>query len=90
MKIVLDTRVCNCWDAACSAHFSSHFLGVEKTPIDCVVDMVEDDSTTEITFHILDRDGTEKTLVVGQENYADAYDSWRDAWEKQQASSKTT
>jgi hypothetical protein len=86
MKIILDTRICKCWDAACSAHFSSHFLGEEVTPIDCVVDMIEDDNR-EITFQIKDRDGTEKTLVVGKDNYADAYDSWREAWEKQQAAS---
>jgi hypothetical protein len=88
MKIVLDTRICNCWDAACSAHFSSHFLGEEITPIDCVVEMIEDDSS-DITFEILDRDGTHKTLVVGKENYADSlHDSWREAWEKQQAEAK--
>ena len=87
INIILDTRICKCWDAACSAHFSSLFLGEEVTPIDCVVDMIEDDNR-EITFHIKDRDGTEKTLVVGDENYADAYDSWREAWEKQQAASK--
>jgi hypothetical protein len=87
MKIVLDTRICKCWDAACTAHFSSHFLGDEFTPIDCVVEMIEDDSS-EITFHITDRDGTQKTLVVGDDNYADAYDSWREAWEKQQAAAK--
>jgi hypothetical protein len=85
MKIVLDLRVCKCWDAACAAHFSSHFLVDEKTPVDCVVEMIEDDDP-QVTFQITDRDGTEKKLVVGQENYADAFDSWREAWEKQQAS----
>jgi hypothetical protein len=85
MKIVLDLRVCNCWDAACAAHFSSHFLVDEKTPVDCVVDMIED-GDPQVTFQITDRDGAKKTLVVGQENYTEAYDSWRDAWQKQQAS----
>ena len=84
MKIVLDRRSCNCWDAACESHFGWHFLREEITPVDCTVAMT-DDGSSELTFLIKDRDGTDKTLVVGKENQAEAYDSWQQAWEKQQA-----
>lgn len=84
MKILLDQRSCNCWDAACEAHFGWHFLGEEVTPVDCTL-AVTDDGKKEITFLIKDRDGSDKVLVVDESNWAEAYDSWRLAWEKQQA-----
>jgi hypothetical protein len=86
MKIVLDCRVCNCWDAACDTHFGWHFLREEITPVDCVVDMVED-GNEELTFLIKDRDGSDKTLVIDEKNRAEAYDSWRHAWERQHQAS---
>jgi hypothetical protein len=82
MKIVLDQRSCNCWDAACEAHFGWHFLGEEITPVDCVIETVDDD-LPELTFYIKDRDGSDKTLVIDDTNRGDAYNSWRQAWEKQ-------
>ena len=84
MKITLDARSCNCWDPACETHFGWHFLREAITPIDCVVEMV-DHGCEELTFFIKDRDGTDKELIVNAENRAEAYDSWRIAWEKQQA-----
>jgi hypothetical protein len=86
MKIILDCRVCKCWDAACDTHFGWHFLRDEITPVDCVVDMVED-GNEELTFYIQDRDGSEKILLIDEDNKADAYDSWRQAWERQQHAS---
>lgn len=83
MKIVLDRRSCNCWDAACETHFGWHFLRSEVTPVDCTVDVI-DDKRPETTFLIKDRDGQDKELVVNDENRAEAYDSWQLAWEKQQ------
>ncbi len=83
MKIILDRRSCNCWDAACETHFGWHFLRSEITPVDCTVDMI-DDHNPNITFFIKDRDGQDKELVVNDENRAEAYDSWQLAWEKQQ------
>ncbi len=83
MKIVLDQRSCKCWDQACEAHFGWHFLRDEITPVDCTVEVI-DDSHPERTFIIKDRDGTDKVLVVSRENWAEAYDSWRQAWERQQ------
>lgn len=83
MKIVLDRRNCNCHDPACEAHFGWHFLRDEVSPVDCTVEMT-DDGKKEITFYIKDRDGTDKTLVVSEDNRDTAYDSWLEAWEEQQ------
>jgi hypothetical protein len=83
MKIVLDQRSCNCWDAACEAHFGWHFLREEITPVDCTIEIV-DDGFVERTFYVKDRDRTDKVLVVSDENWAEAHDSWRLAWEQQQ------
>lgn len=83
MKIVLDRRSCNCWDAPCETHFGWHFLGAEITPIDCTVEISED-GKLERTFVILDRDGVERILVVDEVNRDAAMDSWRTAWENQQ------
>jgi hypothetical protein len=85
MKIVLDSRSCNCWDPACETHFGWHFLREEITPVDCTVEMV-DDGREELTFFIKDRDGSDKVLVVDESNRAAAYDSWRQAWEQQNPS----
>ena len=87
MKIVLDRRSCNCYEPACESHFGWHFLREEISPIDCVIEM-SDDGQEPLTFLILDRDGVDKTLVVDRSNHAEAYDSWLQAWEEQQA--KTT
>lgn len=83
MKILLDRRTCNCWQAACESHFGWHFLREEVTPIDCTLEIIND-GKAERTFLIKDRDGIDKTLVVDDSNWADAYDSWQLAWEKQQ------
>jgi hypothetical protein len=85
MKIVLDCRSCECWEPACETHFGWHFLRDEITPIDCMLEAT-DDGRQERVFFIMDRDGVDKTLVVNEDNWAEAYDSWRLAWEKQQAS----
>lgn len=83
MRIVLDRRVCTCYEPACEAHFGWHFLREEVTPVDCTVE-ISDDSRPERTFLILDRDGLDKVLVVDHSNWAEAYDSWQLAWERQQ------
>jgi hypothetical protein len=87
MRIVLDRRSCQCYDQSCETHFGWHFLREDITPVDCTVEMV-DDGQDEVTFLILDKDGTDKELVVDEENRAEAYDSWKLAWEKQQAEKK--
>ena len=84
MKIILDRRTCNCWQPACETHFGWHFLREEVTPIDCTVDILEDGKPVR-TFIIKDRDGIDKELVVDDQNWAEAYDSWQLAWETQQS-----
>ena len=84
MKITLDRRTCTCWAPACETHFSWHFLRDEVTPIDCTLEVL-DDGEEDRTFLIMDRDGVDKELVVSKDNWAEAYDSWQLAWEKQQA-----
>jgi hypothetical protein len=88
MKITLDRRNCDCWDAPCETHFGWHFLRDEITPIDCVLEVL-DDGQPEITFFILDRDGLDKTLVVDESNRDEAFDSWLTAWENQQTDRPT-
>jgi hypothetical protein len=83
VKVLLDRRSCKCWNAACESHFGWHFLREEISPIDCVLEMV-DDGQEEISFFIQDQDGTEKVLIVDEKNRAEAMDSWLLAWEKQQ------
>lgn len=87
MKIVLDRRTCSCWDAPCDAHFGWHFLRDEVTPVDCTIELL-DDGQPQTTFLIKDRDGVDKTLIVDETNRAEAYDSWRLAWEKQHRASR--
>jgi hypothetical protein len=83
MKIVLDRRNCNCWDQACDAHFGSYFLGDEVKPVGCTVEMSDDGKDCR-TFFIKDKDGLDKVLIIDETNWADAMDSWRQVWEKQQ------
>ncbi len=83
MKIILDRRGCNCWDASCDAHFGWHFLREEIAPVECLVEAV-DDGNQAITFCIKDRDGLDKVLVVDQANRAEVYDFWHEVLEKQQ------
>jgi hypothetical protein len=84
MKITLDRRNCNCWQPACESHFGWHFLRNEVTPIDCTIEILDDSQETR-TFIIKDRDGVDKQLIVDEQNWADAYDSWQLAWEAQQS-----
>lgn len=84
MQITLDRRTCTCWQPACESHFGWHFLRDEVTPIDCTLDIFDDGKKTR-TFLIKDRDGVDKKLVVDENNWAEAYDSWLLAWEAQQA-----
>lgn len=83
MKITLDRRSCNCWDAPCETHFGWHFLREDVTPVDCTLEIIDDGSPIR-TFIIFDRDGINKTLIVDENNHGLAYDSWLLAWEEQQ------
>lgn len=87
MKIYLDRRSCNCWIGSCELCFSSNYLVDELRPNCCLLDIQDDDSQTR-TFYVLDRDGTFKTLVVDQDNWADFYDSWQLSYERQAAGAR--
>ena len=84
MKIVLDRRVCDVWEAACEADFADKFLGDEVVPTACTVMLVEDDNKDVLTFHIRERDDTEKELIIDDSNIATAIDSWIRAYNEQQ------
>jgi hypothetical protein len=85
MKIWLDRRVCDVWEATCESDFADKFLGGEILPAACTVAVAEEDDDTKIVFYILDRDGSEKEFVVDAGNRAAAIDSWIKAYAEQQA-----
>ncbi|HUF40272.1 MAG TPA: hypothetical protein VMN57_17245 [Anaerolineales bacterium] len=88
MKIWLDRRVCDVWEAACESDFADKFLGDEVLPAACTVMLAEEDDNEQIVFYIRDRDGSEKELVVDDGNLAEAIDSWMKAYADQQAKKK--
>ncbi len=73
MKIILDRRSCTCWEPACETHFGWHFLRGEITPVDCMVEIL-DDGRPKLTFYIKDRDQTAKVLMITEENRAETYE----------------
>jgi hypothetical protein len=83
MKIWLDRRVCDVWEAACESDFADKFLGDEILPAACTVMLAEEDDNEKIVFYIRDRDGSEKELVVDDSNLAAAIDSWMIAYAEQ-------
>ncbi len=85
MKVWMDRRWCPCWQAACEASFGWKLLRWDFAPGGCIVEAV-DDGRPEITFYIKDRD-VDKVLIVTEENWAEAYDSWLLLWQRQQQAS---
>ena len=83
MKIKLDRRSCTCWEAACESCFAGNLLQEYFCPA-CILEEIEDDNPA-LTVEIIDRDGTEKTLVVTDENWGAIFDSWMLAWQEEQA-----
>jgi hypothetical protein len=75
MKIEIDRRGCNCWIASCETCFSWHYLGEQVLPNYCLLEITEEELPGR-TFVIKDRDGSEKVLVVTEDNWAEAYDAW--------------
>ena len=55
---------------------------IDNFPVDCTVEII-DDGKPERIFLIKDRDGSDKELVVDENNRALATDSWQKAWEQQ-------
>ena len=79
MKIILDRDSCNCWDGACESCFGWRLMRLmEKGEMhlsSCHISS-HDDGRASFTFHIHDRDGKDIKLVINQDNWAEAYDSW--------------
>ncbi len=90
MKIYLDRRACPCWEAACESDFASRLERVmtEEFISACLLELVHD-GDPDITFDIIERDSSKKTLVVNHENHPDAIDSWMLLWEKQEQNRQT-
>lgn len=82
MKVVLDRRYCNRWQASCEACFAGRLTQHNFDVADCALS-VEDDAQPEISFKIFDRDGSVKHLVINAENAGDAYNSWLQLWKDQ-------
>ncbi|HBY97670.1 MAG: hypothetical protein M5U01_37275 [Ardenticatenaceae bacterium] len=83
MIVYMDRQWCSCWQAACEATFGWKLLYRDFGPGGCMVE-TEEDGRPELTFYIKDRDGVDKVLVVTEENWADAYDSWLLLWQRQE------
>ncbi|MBW8011982.1 MAG: hypothetical protein FVQ83_12205 [Chloroflexi bacterium] len=74
MKVYMDRRGCNVWDAACESDLSWHIdHGTYCTA--CTLGVLKDDSE-DVTLVITDKDGSEKVLVVTDKNKWEIMDSW--------------
>jgi hypothetical protein len=93
MKVYLDRNHCEIYQAGCESCFGGRvevFFGENKYApgwdvAGCVMKIDEEDKKDTITFFMKDRDGQDKVLDVNQENWPDAYQSWMQLYEKQQA-----
>lgn len=61
----------------------------EFQPSACMVEWDKEDPD-EITFIMRNKEGEDKVLVVNQENWPDAYDSWAQLLETQEIERLTT
>jgi hypothetical protein len=86
VKIFVDRQNCNCWEGACESCFGWRILQLmekgELHPSSCHI-RTEDDGELAYTFHIHDRDGKDKELVVNKENWTEAYEAWPELLAKQ-------
>ena len=82
MKIKLDRRSCTCWEAACESCFAGNLLQEHFCPA-CILEEIEDHQAA-LTVEIIDRDGSEKTLVITDENWGDVFDSWMLTYQEEQ------
>lgn len=87
MKVYMDRRGCNVWEAPCESDLSWHIdHGTYCTA--CTLKTVEDQSK-DVTLIIIDKDDSEKILVVTEENKGEVMDSWMLYLEKQAKAHKT-
>jgi hypothetical protein len=71
---------------ACESCFGwhlDHLMENDFLPSTCTLEW-DDECRDEITFFVHDKDGNDRTLVVNQENWADAYESWSRLLAKQE------
>lgn len=62
MKVILDRRSCTCWQGSCESCFAGNLSREHFCPA-CLLEEI-DDQRPELTVVILDRDHTEKVLVI--------------------------
>ncbi len=85
MKIYMDRVGCPCGLGACESSFGwrmQHLMEGEFLPGGCMF-KAEEDGRDDFTIHIHEKDG-DKLLIVNEQNWPDAYDSWFLLWERQQ------
>ena len=92
MKVYLDRESCPTWQGACESCFGWHLeqlMDGDFQPSACMVEW-DDECRDEITFFMRDKEGKDRVLVVNQENWSDAYDSWSKLLEAQEKEQLTT
>ena len=81
MKVYMDRLWCTCWQASCESTFGWKLLHRDFSPGGCVIKSV-DDGHEDITVIIKDND-YDQTLIINDDNWVDAYDSWLNFYENQ-------
>jgi hypothetical protein len=86
MKIYMDLESCPTWMGACESCFGWHLNRLMAGDFQQSACMLEwdDQCQEEITYHLHDKDGQDKVLIVNQENWAAAYNSWSQLLASQQ------
>lgn len=85
MKVYMDRKYCTCWQASCEAVFGWKLINQDFAPGGCVVS-TEEDGQQDITVYIKDNED-DKVLIITEDNWAEAYDSWLLLFQKQQVNS---
>ena len=85
MKVYMDRNHCEMWQGACESCFGGRIYIKDFDLEGCVMKIEEEEDKHDIHFYIHDRDGSDKELMVNDDNWPEAYDSWMQLWEKQQA-----
>ncbi|MDH3944714.1 MAG: hypothetical protein OEV06_11525, partial [Anaerolineae bacterium] len=85
-----DRNHCQLWQAACESCFGGRVMLKDFDIEGCVMKIEEEGDTKNISIFMHDRDGTDKELLINEENWPDAYNSWMLLYEKQQAGENNT
>lgn len=81
MHVFLDRNLCT-RNSGCEICFATHLRCQDFQKATCLVS-AEEDERAETIFHVQDRDGSIKSLVVKPENINEALTSWIWLWESQ-------